>query len=457
MDCTSCQCLIEDEDASFCEYCGTAILSTSPALSNGLSSEPTDINIAQIETLDQNIFDSSNDSTLPIIVKYDQGTCSEFVAGVHSAIHLAFDEKDNNSVKNLKVLVQTPTQYQEVKRVFYLPSKCSINLPANALEESINAAIELFFTCTINGEEKAFHSFFNIDIHEKSGQIKTQLNINVGDINYGSGNATDATGNINLINQDLLQSDRDKLRKRESQWSDLSLHEISLDDCPFLLTENFSSANNLQDDKQKPAQEQARPTFPTSPQAKSLSLELASGETLHIFSHDLTLGRSREADLLTRNYPSPNSSDPQTEMKTLNINMSSLHASITINDSGFAFIDGNAKGPSTNKSKVNGRYVNGSVKLDNSGTITLAPNTSSSFTLNYESFSDQALILKRSDKLKQVYLIIKDHYDLEAYLKGYLIWNTPVGLCFSQQNQYKSLESLKPLFKSSSTPAKLKK
>ncbi|MCM8539154.1 MAG: protein kinase [Lentisphaeraceae bacterium] len=184
----------------------------------------------------------------------------------------------------------------------------------------------------------------------------------------------------------------------------------------------------------------------------NVSLYTKSGKGLHIYCHDVTIGRSRKADIMTRNYPL-GSSYSQEDLKLINVKLSSIHAKIKIERNAFVFEDASSR----NGSEIGGSRVTEPRRLEESGQIVLAPRTDSSLSLKYNNLNNQALILERTDSLNDSYIIVIGTFNISDYLgtdSGLTAKAGPQGLIFLKNGVISEIENFNDQYREVYIPVK---
>ena len=91
---------------------------------------------------------------------------------------------------------------------------------------------------------------------------------------------------------------------------------------------NISNSSLIESDAAFPYDSQSNPNTSNLRGVRSCEAVLPNGTSLNILMPEVSLGRSRDCNIVTRNYPPESHLDFNNELKRLNLRLSSFHGSI---------------------------------------------------------------------------------------------------------------------------------
>ena len=332
MTCPKCGESIDSAEA-FCSNCGAETGASVADIQTAESAcekkvDPVDclfktsVDI-KIPDLDNKRFENLNDENIcsdckEFHIEWNKGT-SIFFSGIASSLQFKIRPVGDQAKKagSFRILLRYPGDERLTEDKFPMQSitreiSRNINfLPLGNI--GVNQSVEFYFTYKLNDREHWYFQQLPIDIHstaEPKDKILDNLTINIGSI-VQEGKAGDPRISFleNLKRSATSINDiLEKLKTSNHYWTPLDLFDADEpDDAPVSM--NISS----------PPMTMERAVMTT-----------AAGFKITVFSGNVSLGRRKECDIVTRNLPPPGVEWPQEKLHSMNERISGTHCQIGI-------------------------------------------------------------------------------------------------------------------------------
>ncbi|HJO94716.1 MAG TPA: FHA domain-containing protein [Victivallales bacterium] len=359
--CIKCQAELDNEEI-FCSECGTKQHEKLDEVSSDLkdtakiSSDLEEI----LEVFPESSDDEEKSDCQHFKIEWNRGS-STFLANTISNLQFRITPKTSEVSKAEKFIIylKFPEDVKWRKKDLRIKSlsfarTVSINYkPKN--DVSGDCSVDFHFLYWIGKTIYCFEQQIQLHIHDNTNKFSSEihggLNINIGDV-HQEGKAGDP--NLNLPLGELYKEEKssyEKLSKlhRSTSWETLQL---------FQAVPLYTEAAVVQ-----------KMIIPLPPSGKyeKVSIQLCNKNIL-LYKGEITVGRSRDADYLTRNDPIEGDSWELDKLQTMNLSISKIHCKIGIIENKAFVLDNDT---------VNGTFING-IKLEKGKKVVLDYHT------NYE-------------------------------------------------------------------------
>lgn len=255
---------------------------------------------------------------------------------------------ESRGATNFKLFLKFPDETSFKKQPLRFarlsaPRDIFVNYKPLGINIGTAQAVDFYFSYQIDSQDYHFDQQITIDVYSQNtskDKILENLTISIGDIKqegYGGDpnmafdvlkNATDNGSSLN----DLLDT-----LKKSDLWTELILFAA----IPITGTT---------DNKQKNAVAVSSP----APKDKytSLTLFTVNGERLHLLSGEVSMGRSRQSDIIMRRLPPPCDTWDQERMGRENCRISGNHCKIGIDDDQAWVVDTSSNGCYINNERL---------------------------------------------------------------------------------------------------------
>jgi len=366
---------------------------------------------------------------------------SIFIADTTSSLSFKLSPliPEARKASNFKLFLKFPVESsfsEHILRFTHLiaPREIYINYKPTFINIGSEQAVDFYFSYEIDGNTMCFDQQIKIDVYSQNtskDKILENLTISVGDINQ-EGYGGDPSVALNLLKdaQDSGSSLNDLLDslKKTDLWSEMVL---------------FSAIPLSGEKKTKNI------TIPKPPSysKEKLTLFTASGHRIHLLSGEITLGRSREADIVMRNLPSPDSERKwgQQRMIAENGKISGMHCKLVANDNTAWIVDTSSNGCFLNNKRIETEKY--SIPVQKQAELSLGGPSSSDYNILlqlrvYKSYLDQidtsisaintisdltttsvkdvisGIVVTRTDDIPESYMIINNWLPLKSIHDG---------------------------------------